>query len=170
MLEFMGLQLPGSSFVNPNTPLRDALTRAAAARAVALTEDGGEYTPVARVVDEKALVNGLVGLLASGGSTSHTIHLVAIARAAGLRIDWGDFEELSEALTGGPLGKLQDGDIVRVDAEAGVLEAEVDDLALAGRSTRPRPAGGPTQGVGRELFGVFRANARSAEEGGSPLL
>jgi len=94
----MGLQLPGTSFVNPHTPLRDALTRAAAARAVAMTHAGGEYTPVAQVIDERALVNGMVGLLASGGSTNHTIHLVAIARAAGIHIDWGDFEELSEAV------------------------------------------------------------------------
>jgi phosphogluconate dehydratase len=98
LMEFMGLQLPGTSFVNPNTPLRDALTRAAAARAVALIRDGGEYTPVGHVIDEKAVVNGMVGLLASGGSTNHTIHLVAIARAAGVRIDWTDFEELSEAV------------------------------------------------------------------------
>jgi len=98
LMEFMGLQLPGTSFVNPNTPLRDALTRAAAARAVALTRSAGGYTPVATVIDEKSLVNGMVGLLASGGSTNHTIHLVAIARAAGIRIDWGDFDELSAAV------------------------------------------------------------------------
>jgi len=98
LMEFMGLQLPGTSFVNPNTPLRDALTRAAAARAVQLTHSGGEYTPLAQVIDEKSMVNGMVGLLASGGSTNHTIHLVAIARAAGILIDWGDFEELSEAV------------------------------------------------------------------------
>ena len=325
---------------------------------------------MARVVDEKALVNGIVGLLASGGSTNHTIHLVAIARAAGLRIDWSDFEELSEAVpllarvypngtadinhfqaaggvpfmvrellgagflhedvttiagpglrryldeplldgeqlswragadrsldptvlrgvadpfdasgglrlltgnlgraiikvsavdsahriieaparvftdqdeviaaferdefrddvvvvvigqgprangmpelhkltpllgvlqdrglqvalvtdgrmsgasgrvpaaiqvspeaaTGGPLGRLQDGDVVRVDAEAGVLEAEVDDLELAARSAPTTDADKAAWGLGRELFGVFRANARSPEEGGSPLL
>ena len=98
LLEFMGLQLPGTSFVNPNTPLRDALTRAAAMRAVRLTRSGGEYTPLAQVIDEKSIVNGMVGLLASGGSTNHTIHLVAIARAAGILIDWGDFDELSEAV------------------------------------------------------------------------
>jgi phosphogluconate dehydratase len=370
LMEFMGLQLPGTSFVNPNTPLRDALTRAAAERAVDLVHGGGEYTPVGSVVDEKAVVNGMVGLLASGGSTNHTIHLVAIARAAGIRIDWSDFEELSEAVpllarvypngaadvnhfqaaggipfmlrelldagllhedvntiagaglrryldepwlegdelrwrpgaersldpevlrgadepfdasgglrllagnlgraiikvsavdsahrvieaparvftdqdeviaafnddefrddvvvvvigqgprangmpelhkltpllgvlqdrglqvalvtdgrmsgasgrvpaaiqvspeaaAGGPIGRLQDGDIIRVDAEAGVLEAEIDELALSARTPHSGVAEASTWGLGRELFGIFRANALSAEEGGSPLL
>jgi len=370
LMEFMGLQLPGTSFVNPNTPLREALTRAAAARAVALARADDGYTPIAHVMDEKALVNGMIGLLASGGSTNHTIHLVAIAQAAGLHIDWSDFEELSEtvpllariypngtadvnhfqaaggiplmvrelldagllhedvttimgpglrryldepwldgdelrwrpgtersldtdvlrgvagpfdacgglrlltgnlgraiikvsavdpehrvieaparvytdqeqviadfengafnddvvvvivgqgprargmpelhklspllgvlqdrglqvalvtdgrmsgasgkvpaaiqvspeAVAGGPLGKLQDGDIVRVDAEAGVLEAEIDDLALAARPAPAAPEDGTAWGMGRELFGLFRAHARSAEEGASPLL
>jgi phosphogluconate dehydratase len=95
VLEFMGLQLPGTSFVNPDTPLRAALTAAAAQRVLALTALGDAYTPMAAVVDERALVNGIVGLLASGGSTNHTIHLVAIARAAGVAIDWDDFAELS---------------------------------------------------------------------------
>ena len=369
VLEFMGLQLPGTSFVNPHTPLRDALTRAAAARAVAMTHAGGEYTPVAQVVDERALVNGMVGLLASGGSTNHTIHLVAIARAAGIHIDWGDFEELSEAVpllariypngpadvnhfqaaggipfmirellkagllhedvvtiagpglkhylrepflvgdevqwregpaqsldtdvlrgtnqpfdatgglrlltgnlgrcvmkvsavdaehhvieaparvfsgqdqviaafeageftddvvvvvinqgprangmpelhmltpllgvlqdrglrvalvtdgrrsgasgrvpaaiqvspeavAGGPLAHVRDGDIIRVDANAGVLEAQVGEVTLLGRDRAPGPDGRGDYGLGRELFGLFRAQARSAEEGGSPL-
>ncbi len=95
VLEFMGLQLPGTSFVNPGTPLREALTAAAAQRVLALTAVGDAYTPMAAVVDERAVVNGIVGLLASGGSTNHTIHLVAIARAAGVGIDWDDFAELS---------------------------------------------------------------------------
>jgi len=95
VLEFMGLQLPGTSFVNPGTPLREALTAAAAQRVLALTAVGSAYTPMAAVVDERAVVNGIVGLLASGGSTNHTIHLVAIARAAGVGIDWDDFAELS---------------------------------------------------------------------------
>jgi phosphogluconate dehydratase len=369
VLEFMGLQLPGTSFVNPNTPLRDALTRAAAARAVALTHAGGAYTPIAQVVDERAIVNGMVGLLASGGSTNHTIHLVAVARAAGIHIDWGDFDDLSEAVpllarvypngaadvnhfqaaggipfmmrellragllhedvstiagpglaqylrepfldgdevqwkegpersldtavlrgmeqpfdatgglrllngnlgravikvsavdaahrvveaparvfegqdqviaafeagefeddvvvvvinqgprangmpelhkltpllgvlqdrglrvalvtdgrmsgasgrvpaaiqvspeaaAGGLLGFLRDGDIIRVDAESGVLEAEVDESTLLSRDPPPRPDPRSAYGLGRELFGLFRAQARSSEEGGSPL-
>ena len=96
LMEVMGLHLPGAAFVNPNTPLRDALTRAAAQRAVRITRQGGEYTPIAEVIDERAIVNGIVGLLATGGSTNHTIHLVAIARAAGIVIDWSDFDRLSD--------------------------------------------------------------------------
>ena len=95
LMEFMGLQLPGASFVNPNTPLRDALTAAATARAAAITAQGENETPLVDILDEKAIVNGLVGLLASGGSTNHALHLVAIARAAGIIIDWDDFSALS---------------------------------------------------------------------------
>ncbi len=95
LMEVMGLHLPGSAFVNPNTPLRDALTSAAARRAVAITA-AGEYTPLGRTIDEKTIVNGIVGLAATGGSTNHTIHLVAIARAAGITIDWDDFDDLSK--------------------------------------------------------------------------
>lgn len=95
LMEFMGLHLPGAAFVPPNTPLRDALTAAAARRAAAITAQGAKYTPVGRVICEKSLVNGIVGLLATGGSTNHTLHLVAIARAAGVVIDWQDFDELS---------------------------------------------------------------------------
>jgi phosphogluconate dehydratase len=98
LMEVMGLHLPGSAFVPPNTPLRDALTAAAAKRAVAIGAQGSEYTPVGRVVDERAIVNAIVGLLATGGSTNHTIHLVAVARAAGITIDWDDFESLSDAV------------------------------------------------------------------------
>jgi len=98
LMEVMGLHLPGSAFVNPGTPLRDALTEAAARRAAKIVSTGGEYAPVGRVVDERAVVNGMVGLLATGGSTNHTIHLVAIARAAGIVIDWDDFAALSAAV------------------------------------------------------------------------
>ncbi len=98
LMEIMGLQLPGSSFVAPGTPLREALTRAAVERALAITSLGDDYTPVGRLVDERAIVNGVVGLLATGGSTNHTLHLVAIAAAAGLKLTWGDFAELSEAV------------------------------------------------------------------------
>ncbi len=95
LMEVLGLHLPGSSFVNPGTPLREALTRAAAARAVAITPAGGEPIRLADVVDEKAVVNACVALLASGGSTNHTMHLVAIARAAGIDLTWQDLSELS---------------------------------------------------------------------------
>jgi len=96
LMEVMGLHLPGAAFVPPNTPLRDALTSAAARRAAAITALGNEYLPIARIVDERAIVNAIVALLATGGSTNHTLHLVAIARAAGMRVDWDDFSDLSE--------------------------------------------------------------------------
>ncbi len=95
LMEFLGLHLPGSSFVNPGTPLREALTRAAGARVTELTRQGGEHTPIGEIVDEKAIVNACVALLASGGSTNHTIHLVAIARAAGITLTWDDLSDLS---------------------------------------------------------------------------
>ena len=95
LMEFMGLHLPGASFVNPGTPLREALTRAAARRALDITATGNSYTPVSAVLDERAFVNGMVGLHATGGSTNLTLHLVAMARAAGVLIDWTDMSELS---------------------------------------------------------------------------
>lgn len=95
LMEVMGLHLPGAAFINPNTPLRDAMTIAAGKRILQITAPSDAYTPVGRVIDERALVNGIVGLLATGGSTNHTIHLVAIARAAGVRITWQDFSDLS---------------------------------------------------------------------------
>jgi phosphogluconate dehydratase len=95
LMEVMGLHLPGAAFINPNTPLRDRLTAAAAVRAAQLTELGSEYIPVGHIVDEKSIINAIVGLLTTGGSTNHTLHLVAIAKAAGIVIDWDDFNELS---------------------------------------------------------------------------
>jgi len=96
LMEIMGLHLPGSSFVNPGTPLREALTRAALEQAVANTGKTGRPTiRLADIVTEKSIVNGIIGLLATGGSTNHTIHLIAMARAAGILIDWDDFAELS---------------------------------------------------------------------------
>lgn len=95
LMEVLGLHLPGSSFVNPGTPLREALTRAAGRRVVELTRQGGDPTPIGEIVDEKAVVNAVVALLASGGSTNHTMHLVAIARAAGITLTWDDMSDLS---------------------------------------------------------------------------
>src|ERR1700692_3412795 len=95
LMEVMGLHMPGAAFVPPNTPLRDALTAAAAQRAARITALGNDYSPLARVVDEKAIVNAVVGLLATGGSTNHTMHLVAMARCAGISITWDDFSDLS---------------------------------------------------------------------------
>ena len=97
VVEVMGLHLPGSSFVNPGTPLRDALTKAAARQATRLTDLGDNYMPIGHIVDAKAMVNGLVALLATGGSTNHTMHLVAVARAAGFIVNWDDFADLSRA-------------------------------------------------------------------------
>jgi phosphogluconate dehydratase len=96
LMEFMGLHLPGASFVNPGTPLREALTLEGAKRALAISALGNEYTPVADVLDERAFVNGIVGLNATGGSTNLLIHLIAMARAAGIVLDWEDFAELSD--------------------------------------------------------------------------
>ncbi len=98
LMEVMGLHLPGASFVNPGTPLRDALTREAARRVTGLTALGDHYTPVGEVVDERAIVNGCIALLATGGSTNHTLHLVAIARAAGVTLTWDDLSDLSAVI------------------------------------------------------------------------
>jgi phosphogluconate dehydratase len=95
MMEMMGLHMPGAAFIHPNTPLRDALTVAATEQALRVTALGENYRPLAHTIDEKAIVNAMVGLAATGGSTNHAIHLVAMARAAGILIDWDDLDELS---------------------------------------------------------------------------
>jgi len=144
LLEFMGLQLPGSSFVPPNTPLRRALTRASVAHLLQLHSQG---TCLADMVDERAIVNAIVGLLATGGSTNHTIHWIAVARSAGILIDWDDFAELSSVVpllarvypngsadvnqfhAAGGLGFL-----IRELLDIGLLHADV--LTVAGRGLR----------------------------------
>ncbi|KIC12614.1 phosphogluconate dehydratase [Leisingera sp. ANG-M1] len=98
LMEFMGLHLPGSSFVTPGTPLREALTVEGAKRALSLSALGNSYTPVCDVLDEKAYANGIVGLMATGGSTNLLIHLIAMARAGGIILDWQDFADLSDAV------------------------------------------------------------------------
>lgn len=98
MVEIMGLHLPGSSFVNPYTTLRDELTKAAAKQVLKFTALGNDFRPIGHVIDEKAILNALIGLLATGGSTNHTIHLIAIARAAGIIINWDDFDKLSKII------------------------------------------------------------------------
>ena len=98
LLEAMGLQLPGASFVHPGTPLRDALTRAAVHRVLACTALGSDLRPIGRIVDERAIVNALVMLTATGGSTNHSIHWIAVARAAGIRITWDDMDDISRAV------------------------------------------------------------------------
>ena len=98
MMEMMGLHIPGSAFVQPGTKLRQALDRAAVHRVAAIGQDGDDYRPLARCVDEKAIVNAAVGLLATGGSTNHAIHIPAMARAAGIAFDWNDLSELSSVV------------------------------------------------------------------------
>ncbi|WP_420408186.1 phosphogluconate dehydratase [Hoeflea sp.] len=98
LMEIMGLHTPGASFINPGTPLRDALTAEAAKRALAITALGNEFTPIGEMIDERSIVNGVVGLHATGGSTNHTMHLVAMARAAGITLTWQDISELSDAV------------------------------------------------------------------------
>jgi phosphogluconate dehydratase len=98
MMEIMGLHLPGSSFINPYTPLRDELTKAAAKQVLKFTALGNDYRPIAHMVSEKAIINAVIGLLATGGSTNHTMHLIAIARASGIVLNWDDFDRLSKAI------------------------------------------------------------------------
>lgn len=98
LLEAMGLHLPGASFVHPSDPLRHALTDAAVEQVLKLTEAGGDYRPIGHVVNEKTIVNAVIALLATGGSTNHTIHWISVARAAGIIIDWQDFDELSSVI------------------------------------------------------------------------
>nr|WP_296596192.1 phosphogluconate dehydratase [Phenylobacterium sp.] len=95
MMEMTGLHLPGAAFISPNTPLRDALTAHAPKRAVEIRDGGNAYTPFSAVIDEKSLVNAMAGLLATGGSTNHTLHILAMARAAGVLVTWEDFHDLS---------------------------------------------------------------------------
>ncbi|MBY0567207.1 MAG: phosphogluconate dehydratase [Hyphomonadaceae bacterium] len=95
MMELMGLHIPNAAFVNPGTPLRQALTRAATKRAAEITGLGDDYRPIGRIIDERAIVNAVVGLMATGGSTNHFIHLPAIARAAGIELLWDDFADIA---------------------------------------------------------------------------
>lgn len=96
LMEVMGLHLPGSAFVNPGTPLRKALTEATTKRATEITGLGDHYTPIADVITEKSIVNAIVGLMATGGSTNHALHIPAIAKAAGIIVNWDDFDAISK--------------------------------------------------------------------------
>ena len=100
MLEMMGLHMPGTSFVNPNTPLRDAITRFSTEQVIRNSDQAGSYHPFYKQIDAHAIVNAMIGLLSSGGSTNHTLHLVAMAAAVGLTITWDDFAELSTVIPG----------------------------------------------------------------------
>lgn len=147
LMEVMGLHLPGSSFINPGTPLREALTREAARQATRLTRQGGQYTPLGEIVDERCLVNSIVALHATGGSTNHTLHMPAIARAAGILLTWQDMAELSEVVPTlahvYPNGKADInhfqaaggmGFLIRELLEAGLLHESVNTVAGPGLS------------------------------------
>lgn len=154
LLEAMGLHLPGAAFVHPSDPLRPVLTDAAVERVLQLTEASGNYTPIGQLVNEKAIVNAVIALLATGGSTNHTIHWIAVARAAGILIDWADFDELSSVVplltrvypngtadvnafeeAGGPTF------VIRELLSAGLMHADVmtvyGDRGLAGHTGHP---------------------------------
>jgi phosphogluconate dehydratase len=148
LMEVMGLHLPGTAFVPAGSPLREALTRESATRVVSLVAGGSNYTPLGLVIDERAIVNGMVGLLATGGSTNHTLHLVAIARAAGILIDWSDFDALSAQVPllarVYPNGQADVnafhkvggmGFLIRELLDAGLLHGDV--LTVAGPGLRP---------------------------------
>ena len=146
LMEFMGLYLPGASFVNPGTPLREALTRAAARRALAITANGNSYTPASAVLDERAFVNGMVDPHATGGSTNLTLHLIEMARAAGVLIDWGDMAALS-AVT--PLiARVYPNGLADVNHfhAAGGLGFMIGELLEAGAAARRRSAPSPATG------------------------
>ena len=160
LMEVMGLHLPGTTFINPNTALRDAATRAATRQALSITALGNSYTPIGRIYDEKAVVNGVVGLLATGGSTNHTLHLIAMAAAAGIALTWTDLAELSKVV---PLmtriypnGKADVnhfhaaggmGYLIRELLRAGLLHEDVTTImgsGLNGYLTEPKLAGDGT--------------------------
>lgn len=187
LMEIMGLHLPGASFVNPNTPLRDALTRAATERALAITLLGNEYTPIGKMLDERAFVNSVVGLHATGGSTNHTLHLVAMAAAAALRLSWEDFADLAEVtplLTRiYPNGSADVNHfhaaggmsfLIRELLGAGLLHANVTTVSGAGLAmylNEPRlgPQGALTWHEGRQASGdpsVLRSAAEPFQETG----
>ncbi len=154
MMEVMGLHVPNAAFVNPGTKLRQELTRAAVHRLTEIGWAGNDYRPIGRVIDEKALVNAAVGLMATGGSTNHAIHIPAIARAAGIVIDWEDLEAISEAVPllarvypngSGDVNDFRDAGgmpfIIRELLDAGLLHADVLTIAREGMAAyRREPA------------------------------
>jgi phosphogluconate dehydratase len=165
MMEIMGLHLPGAAFINPNTPLRDALTAEATRRVLAMTAAGNDYTPVGAMLDERSFVNAIVGLHATGGSTNHTLHLIPMAAAAGIRLTWDDFADLARVTPLlchiYPSGKADVnhfhaaggmGFLVRELLAAGLLHEDVRTVAgqgLGHYATEPRlDAGGHVAWVG----------------------
>jgi len=162
MMDVMGLHMPGASFINPGTRLRQAVTRAAVHRLTEIGWNGNDYRPLGRCIDERAIVNAIVGLLATGGSTNHAIHLPAMARAAGIVIDWEDFDRLSGVV---PLiARVYPngaGDVNHFHAAGGmsyVIAALIDAgllhdgiLTVAGRSLRDHARDPKLSGDGDEL-------------------
>jgi phosphogluconate dehydratase len=147
LMEVLGLHLPGASFVNPNTPLRDALTFEAAQQVTRLTKASGNFMPLGEIVDEKSLVNSIVALHATGGSTNHTLHMPAIAMAAGIQLTWQDMADLSEVVPTlshvYPNGKADINHfqaaggmafLIRELLEAGLLHEDVNTVAGRGLS------------------------------------
>ncbi len=148
MMEVMGLHMPGAAFVNPGTKLRTALTRAAVHRLAEIGRGGKEYRPLGQCIDEKVIVNACVGLLATGGSTNHALHLPAIARAAGISLDWQDLDELSSVVPlvarvypngAGDVNHFHAaggmGFVIRELLEAGLLHGDI--LTVAGSGLAP---------------------------------
>ena len=151
LMEVMGLHLPGASFINPGTPLREALTREAAQQVTRLTKQSGSFMPIGEIVDERSLVNSIVALHATGGSTNHTLHMPAIARAAGILLTWQDMADLSEVVPTlahvYPNGKADINHfqaaggmafLIRELLEAGLLHEEVNTVAGRGLSRYTR--------------------------------
>ena len=151
LMEVMGLHLPGASFVNPYTPLRDALTREAAHQITRLTKQSGNFMPLGEIVDERSLVNSIVALHATGGSTNHTLHMPAIAQAAGIQLTWQDMADLSEVVPTlshvYPNGKADINHfqaaggmafLIRELLEAGLLHEDVNTVAGRGLSRYTR--------------------------------
>uniref|UniRef100_UPI0035934864 dihydroxy-acid dehydratase domain-containing protein n=1 Tax=Blastomonas sp. TaxID=1909299 RepID=UPI0035934864 len=147
MMEMMGLHVPAASFVNPGTKLRQELTRAAVHRVTQIGWNGNDYRPIGHCVDEKAIVNACIGLLATGGSTNHAIHLPAMARAAGIHIDWEDLSDLSAIIPmlarvypngSGDVNHFHAaggiGFIIRELADNGLLHSDI--MTVSGKSLR----------------------------------
>jgi len=191
LLEAMGLHVPGAAFIHPHAPLREALTREAVATLLGLLPAAGRFTPIGRLVDERSIVNAMVALLATGGSTNHLIHWVAVARSAGIVIDWSDFSDLSHATpllarvypngsadvnefqaAGGP------GFVIRELIEAGCAHADVATVAAGGLADYARvPVGDGERVAWRALPGasgdatiIRRASEPFSDEGGLKLL
>ncbi|MBB5765271.1 phosphogluconate dehydratase [Methylorubrum rhodesianum] len=162
MMDVMGLHMPGASFINPGTRLRQAVTRAAVHRLTEIGWNGNDYRPLGRCIDERAIVNAIVGLLATGGSTNHAIHLPAMARAAGIVIDWEDFDRLSGVVPliarvypngAGDVNHFHAAGgmsyVIAALIDAGLLHDDI--LTVAGRSLRDHARDPKLSGDGDEL-------------------